>query len=108
MTTTLTRPTSNVLSADDTTGPRRANARLAPGGQEPARKHDAGPAQNPQAGDAVRWQRILDQLDPDKRCGAWSSATFAGRPVVCTRAPHDVGEQHSEAETGWSWYDEKS
>jgi hypothetical protein len=108
MTTTLTMPTSNVLGADDTTSPRRANGRLAPGRREPARKHDGGLAQIPQAGDAVHWQRILDRLDPDKRCGAWSPATFAGRPVVCTRAPHHAREQHSDAETGWSWYDEKS
>jgi hypothetical protein len=108
MTTTPTKPASNVLSADDTAGPRRANARLAPGGHEPAREHDAVPAQNQGAGDAVRWQGLLDQLDPDERCGAWPPATFAGRPVVCTRAPHDAREQHSDAETGWSWYDEKS
>jgi hypothetical protein len=35
---------------------------------------------------AARWQLILDLLDPDNRCGAWSPATVQGRPVVCTRA----------------------
>ena len=42
----------------------------------------------PLAGQAARWQLLLDLLDPDNRCGAWSSATVQGRPVVCTRAPH--------------------
>jgi len=108
MTTTLTMPASIVLGAGDTTNPWRADARLAAGGQEPSREHHAGPALNPQASDAARWQRVLDQLDPDKRCGAWSPVTFTGRPVVCARAPHDAREQHSDTQTGWSWYDEKS
>jgi len=103
---TLTTPTSNALSAGDPTRPRRAHARLAPGGQEPAREHGAWPAQNLPAGDAVSWQRILDQLDPDNRCGAWFTATWAGRPVVCTRAPHDACEAHSDVETGRRWYGE--
>ena len=108
MTTTLTATRSNVPSVDDKTKPRRATARLAPGGQEPARQGDAGLARNRQADDAVRWQRILDLLDPDKRSGACCPATFEGRPVVCSRAPHDGCEQHADAETGWRWYDEES
>ena len=107
MTTTLTA-ISTVLGADGATRARPANARLAPGGQEGGGKHDAGVAQNAQAAEAARWQRILDLLDPGKRCGAWCPATFAGRPVVCTLAPHDSREQHSDAETGWRWYDERS
>jgi hypothetical protein len=27
---------------------------------------------------------------------------------VCTRAPHDTREQHSDAETGWRWYGDNS
>jgi hypothetical protein len=111
MTTTLTTTISNVLSVGDKCDkakPRRANARLAPGGPEPARERRAGFARNLQADDAVRWQRILDLLDPGKRCGAWCPAPFEGRPVVCTRAPHDGREQHKDAETGWRWYDEES
>lgn len=108
MTITLTRTMSNVLQADDTTAPRRANARLAPRGPEPAGGQDVRLARSLRAGDALRWQRILDRLDPGKRCGAWSPVTFAGRPVVCTRAPHDAREQHSDTETGWRWYGEKS
>jgi hypothetical protein len=88
--------------------PRRADARLARGGPKRAREHDARVAQNPRAGEAARWQIILDLLDPGKRCGAWPPATFAGRPVVCTRAPHDARQEHSDAETGWRWYGEKS
>jgi hypothetical protein len=108
MTATLTTTMPDVPSADGKTQPRRADARLAPGGQEPAGEHDAGLAQDLQPGEAVRRQRILDLLDPDKRCGAWCPAACAGRPVVCTRAPHDAREQHSDAETGWRWYDEQS
>jgi len=108
MTTTLTTTMSDVLSAGDKTKPRQADARLAPGGQEPARERGARLAQNLQADDAVRWQRILDLLDPGKRCGAWCPTTFENRPVVCTRAPHDECEQHSDAETGWRWYNEES
>ena len=107
MTSTLTAMPA-VLDADGATRARPANARLAPGGHGRGAEHDAGVAQNTQAGEAARWQRILDLLDPDERCGAWCPATFAGRPVVCTRAPHDPREQHSDAETGWRWCDEKS
>jgi hypothetical protein len=107
MTTTLTA-ISTGLGADGATRVRPSNARLAPGGQERAARHEAGVAQKTQAGEAARWQRILDLLDPGKRCGAWCPATVAGRPVVCTRAPHDSREQHSDAETGWRWYDEES
>jgi hypothetical protein len=107
MTTTLTTTMPNVLSVGDKAKPRPANARLAPGGQDPARER-AGSAQNLQADDAARWQPILDLLDPGKRCGAWCPAPFEGRPVVCTRAPHDGREQHSDAETGWRWYDVES
>jgi hypothetical protein len=88
--------------------PRRANARLAPGGRNGPRERDTQVARTPLAGEAARWQLILDLLDPDKRCGAWSPATFQGRPVACTRAPHDAREEHANAETGWRWYDETS
>jgi hypothetical protein len=87
---------------------RRADARLAPGALDrpwPRRGHAAPGSQ---AGEAARGQRLLDPLDPDKRCGAWSPATFQGRPVVCTRAPHDAREEHANAETGWRWDDEPS
>ncbi|HEV2258523.1 MAG TPA: hypothetical protein VGS06_35830 [Streptosporangiaceae bacterium] len=107
MTSTLTA-TSPVLGADGATRARPADARLAPGGQERGGEHDAGVAHKAPTGEAARWQRILDLLDPGKRCGAWCPATFAGRPVICTRAPHDAREQHSDAETGWRWYDEKA
>ena len=64
-----------------------------------------GSPKSPQADRAAQWQRILDLLDPDKRCGTWSAATFQGRPVACTRAPHDHREEHANAETGWRWHD---
>ena len=88
--------------------PRRANARLAPGGREGPRKRDTKVSRAPLAGEAARWQLILDLLDPDNRCGAWSPGTVRGRPVVCTRAPHDAREEHANAETGWRWHDEPS
>jgi hypothetical protein len=99
---------STMPGADGATRARPANARLAPGGHDHGGEHGARAAQNTQAGETARWQHILDLLDPGKRCGAWYPATFAGRPVVCTQAPHDSREQHSDAETGWRWYDEKS
>ena len=87
---------------------RRANARLAPGsGNAPGSATPRSP-KSPQADREAQWQRILDLLDPDKRCGAWSPATFQGRPVVCTRAPHHAREEHANAETGWRWHDETS
>ena len=86
MNTTLTA-ICNTPSTDQVTTPRRANARLAPGGREGPRERDTWVARTPPAGEAARWQLILDLLDPDKRCGAWSPATVLGRPVVCTRAP---------------------
>ena len=113
MTTTLTT-VSAVLGADRTAKAREARARLAPGGQDRAREQDQArgrdtrSAQNPPADEAAHWQRILDLLDPGKRCGEWSAMTFGGRPVVCTRAPHDMREQHSDAETGWRWYGDTS
>ena len=85
-----------------------ASARLAPGGGNGPRGAAPGSPKRPRADQAARWQRILDLLDPDKRCGAWSAATFEGRPVVCTRAPHDQREEHVNAETGWRWYDRAS
>ena len=60
--------------------PRRANARLAPGGPNGPRERDTQVARTPLAGQAARWQLILDLLDPDKRCGAWSLATFQRSP----------------------------
>jgi hypothetical protein len=68
MTSTLTA-ISTVLGADGATRARPANARLAPGGQERGGEHDARVAQKAQTGEAARWQRILDLLDPGKRCG---------------------------------------
>ena len=99
MNTTLTAIRSNP-GAGRFIMPRRANARLAPGGREGLREHDTQAGHTPRAGQAARWQLILDLLDPDEHCGAWSPATVRGRPVVCTRAPHDACEQHANAETG--------
>lgn len=108
MNTTLTAICS-IPGAGRALTPRRANARLAPGGRRDGpRERDTRVARTPLAGQAARWQRILDLLDPDKRCGAWSPATFQRRPVVCTRAPHHAREEHANAETGWRWYDETS
>ena len=56
--------------------PRRADARLAPGGRNGPRERNTQVGRTPPAGQAARWQLILDLLDPDKRCGAWSLATF--------------------------------
>ena len=113
MTSALTT-VSAVLGTGRTARTRGARARLAPGGQDraherdQARGRDTRSTQNPPADEAAHWQRILDLLDPGKRCGEWSPVRFAGRPVVCTRAPHDAREQHSDAETGWRWYSEDS
>jgi hypothetical protein len=105
--TSMLTAISAVLGADGATRARPAHARLAPGGQERGGAHDARVAHKAPAGEAARWQRILDLLDPGKRCGAWCPAAFAARPVVCTRAPHHAREQHSDAETGWRWSDDK-
>jgi hypothetical protein len=86
---------------------RREVARLAPGGRKRPGERDTRAARSRRADEAERWQDILDLLDPGKRCGAWSPAGAAGRPVVCTRAPHHAGEEHANAETGWCWHDEK-
>ena len=112
MNTTLTA-IPGVPGSGGVMGPLRADARLAPGGRGRGERDTqvaAGPraGQSPRAGQAARWQHILDLLDPGKRCGAWSPATLEGRPVVCTLAPHDGGEEHANAETGWRWYDEGS
>jgi len=107
MASTLTA-IATVPRADGATSARPVSARLAPGGHGRGGQYHVGVAPDTQAGEAARRQRILDLLDPGKRCGAWCPATFAGRPVVCTRAPHEPCEQHSDAETGWTWYDEKS
>jgi len=107
MTTTLTTARA-VPGAGRTAKTRRVRARLAPGRRDQARGQGTRPAQNRPAGEAAHWQRILDLLDPGKRCGEWSPVRFAGRPVVCTRAPHDAREQHSDAETGWRWYGNNS
>jgi len=76
-----------IPGTDEVITPRRANARLAPGGREGPRERDYRVARTPLAGEAARWQLVLDLLDPDNRCGAWSPATVQGRPVICTRAP---------------------
>jgi len=75
MNTTLTA-ICNTPGTDQVTTPRRANARLAPGGPGGPHERDSRAARTPPAGQAARWQLILDLLDPDKRCGAWSPATF--------------------------------
>jgi hypothetical protein len=105
MTTTLAAMCS-IPGAGRVMTPRRADARLAPGGRDGPRERDTRAARTPPTDEAARWQLILDLLDPDKRCGAWSSATVKGRPVVCTRAPHHAREEHANAETGWRWHDE--
>ena len=69
MTTTLTAMRS-IPGAGRVMTPRRADARLAPGGPNGPRERDAPAAGTPPAGQAARWQLILDLLDPDKRCGA--------------------------------------
>ena len=79
MTTTLTAICS-IPGAGRVITPRRANARLAPGGREGPRERGTRAARTPLAGEAARWQLILDLLDPDNRCGAWSPATVQGRP----------------------------
>jgi hypothetical protein len=63
MTSTLTA-ISTVPGAGGATRARPANARLAPGGQERGGDHDARVAQKAPTGEAARWQRILDLLDP--------------------------------------------
>jgi hypothetical protein len=87
---------------------RRADARLAPDARDRPWPRGSQATSGPLAGGAARGLRILDLLDPDKRCGVWSPATFQGRPVVCTRAPHDARDEHANAETGWRWDDEPS
>ena len=79
MHTTLTAICS-IPGAGRAVTPRRANARLAPGGRDGPRERDTRAGRTPLAGEAARWQLILDLLDPDKRCGAWSLATFQRSP----------------------------
>ena len=105
MTTTLTA-ICGIPGAGRVMTPRRADARLAPGGPNGPRERDAPAPGTPPADQAARWQLVLDPLDPDNRCGAWSPATVRGCPVVCTRAPHHAREEHANAETGWRWHDE--
>ena len=102
MTTTLTA-ICRIPGAGRAITPRRADARLAPGGRHGPRERATRAARTPLADQAARCQLILDLLDPDKRCGAWSPATVQGRPVVCTRPPHDARKEHANAETGWRW-----
>ncbi len=83
-----------------------ADARLAPGGPKSPGERNTRVATSARADEEARWQRILDILDPGKNCGAWAPVTVAGRPVVCTRAPHDVREEHANAETGCRWSDD--
>jgi hypothetical protein len=80
-----------------------ADARLAPRGPQGPGQGNTRVAQGTRAWEEARWQRILDLLDPGKTCGAWAPATIAGRPVVCTRAPHDAREDHANADTGCCW-----
>jgi len=105
MNTTLT-PIPAVSGTRSVTRARREIARLAPGGRKRPGERGTQVAQSRRADQAERWQRILDLLDPGKRCGAWSPATVAGHPVVCTRVPHDAGEEHADSETGRRWYGE--
>ena len=107
MNTTLTA-ICNTPGTDQVTTPRRANARLEPGGPDGPPGRDPRAARTPPAGQAARWQLILDPLDPDNRSGAGSPAPVQGRPVVCTRAPHHAREEHANADTGWRWHDETS
>lgn len=83
--------------------PRGADARLAPGGPKSPGERNARVAKSARADEELGWQRILDTLDPGKNCGAWAPVTVAGRPVVCTRAPHDDREEHANADTGCRW-----
>jgi hypothetical protein len=80
-----------------------ANARLAPGGPRSPGERNTRVAKGARTDEEARWQRILDMLDPGTNCGAWAPVTVAGRPVVCTRAPHDVRAEHANAETGCRW-----
>jgi hypothetical protein len=80
-----------------------ANARLAPGRPKSPGERNTRVAKSPRTDEKARWQRILDLLDPGTNCGVWAPVTVAGRPVVCTRAPHDVREEHANAEAGWRW-----
>jgi hypothetical protein len=106
MTTTLTA-ISRVPCTGSATRSRREVARLAPGGRKRLEDRRTQFAWSPRVDEAEHWQHILDLLDPGKRCGAWCPAPDAGRPVVCTRAPHQAREEHANAETGWRWYDEE-
>ena len=79
---------------------RGANARLAPGGPTSPGERHTRVDKSARTDEEARWQRILDMLDPGKNCGAWAPVTVAGRPVVCTRAPHDVREEHANPKPG--------
>ena len=107
MTATLTA-ICRIPGAGRAITPRPADARRAPGGPDGPGERDTRAGRTPPAGQAARWQLILDLLDPDKRCGAWSPATVQGHPVVCTRAPHHAREEHANADTGWHWHDDTS
>ena len=102
MNTTLTA-SSTPFGIDCVMRSRGANARLAPGRPKSPRERNTRVANSPRINEEARWQRILDMLDPGKNCGAWAPVTVAGRPLVCTRAPHDAREQHANAETGCRW-----
>ena len=58
MTSTLTAM-STLLGADGATRLRRANARLAPGGQERGGEHDARVGQKAQTGEAARAMELF-------------------------------------------------
>jgi hypothetical protein len=107
MHTTLTAICS-IPGADRAVTPRRANARLAPGGRDGPRERDTRAGRTPLAGEAARWQLILDLLDPDKRCGHGRPVPSRGARWSVPAPPHDAREEHANADTGWRWHDETS
>jgi hypothetical protein len=68
MSTTLTAICS-APGTDCVMRSRRANARLAPAARKRAWERDTQVARSPRAGEAARWQRILDLLNPGNAAG---------------------------------------
>ena len=88
MHTTLTA-TCGIPGAGRVLTPRRADARLTPGGRDGPRERDTQVARTPLADQAARWQRILDLLDPDKRWRAIHTGQRAGH--LAPRRPEEGG-----------------